>query len=160
MGGKGGMNGRVIEGGAADAYFNPALLIDSTPGISLGVVVLSEQIGVTLAGRPGTQYAVPEGIENATHANGSQWASAPIPTNWLQNGRPATALNPALPARPRQGDGSGSGVFAYQMLGLVTKLFRDRLTLGAYALIPYSKFTGANAFYSDEREQYFTNSLH
>ena len=160
VGGQGGFNGRIIEGGASSSYYNPALLVDATPGVSIGVLVLGEQIGITLAGRPGPQYAVPEGIENATHANGSQWASAPIPTNWLQNGRPATALNPALPARPRQGDGSGSGVFAYQMLGLVTKLFHDRLALGAYALIPYSKFTGADAFYSDEREQYFTNSLH
>jgi long-chain fatty acid transport protein len=46
------------------------------------------------------------------------------------------------------------------MLGLVTKLFHNRLTLGLYTLIPYSKYTGADAFYSDEREQYFTNSLH
>ena len=142
LGGQGGFNGRTVEGGASSSYYNPALLVDATPGLSLGVLVLGEQIGITLAGRPGTQYAVPEGIENATHANGSQWASAPIPTNWLQNGRAATTLNPALPARPRQGDGSGSGVFAYQMLGLVTKLFHDRLALGAYALIPYSKFTG------------------
>ncbi len=160
LGGQGGFNGRTVEGGASSAYYNPALLVDATPGLSLGVLVLGEQIGITLAGRPGAQYAVPEGIENATHANGSQWASAPLPTTWLQNGRPATTLNPALPARPRQGDGSGSGVFAYQMLGLVAKLFHDRLALGAYALIPYSKFTGADAFYSDEREQYFTNSLH
>jgi long-chain fatty acid transport protein len=160
VGGQGGFNGRTVEGGASSSYYNPALLVDATPGLSLGVLVLGEQIQITLAGRPGTQYAVPEGIENATHANGSQWASTPIPTNWLQNGRPATALTPALPARPRQGDGSGSGVFAYQMLGLVTKLFHDRLALGAYALLPYSKFTGADAFYSDEREQYFTNSLH
>ena len=160
IGGQGGFNGRAVEGGASSSYYNPALLVDATPGVSTGVFVLGEQIRVDLAGRPGTQYAVPDGIENATHANGSQWTNAPIPTNWLQNGRPATALNPALAARPRQGDGSGSGVFAYQMLGLVTKLFHDRLTLGAYALIPYSKFTGADAFYSDEREQYFSNSLH
>jgi long-chain fatty acid transport protein len=160
VGGQGGFNGRTVEGGASSSYYNPALLVDATPGVSLGVFVLDEDIGINLAGRPGTQYAVPEGIENATHANGSPWSSAPIPTNWLQYGRPATALNSALPARPRQGDGSGTGVFAYQMLGLVTKLFHDRLALGAYALIPYSKFTGADAFYSDEREQYFTNSLH
>ncbi len=160
MGGQGGMNGRVIEGGAADAYFNPALLADATPGISLGVVVLSQQIGITLAGRPGTQYAVPQGIENATHANGSQWSSAPLPTNWLQYGRAASATNAALAARPRQGDGTGDGLFAYQMIGFITKLFHDRLALGIYTLLPYSKFTGADAFYSDEREQYFTNSLH
>src|SRR5579862_2034120 len=123
MGGQGGLNGRVIEGGAADAYFNPALLIDATPGISLGVVVLSQQIGITLAGRPGTQYAVPQGIENATHANGSQWSSAPLPTNWLQYGRAASATNAALAARPRQGAGTGDQVFAYQMIGFITKLF-------------------------------------
>jgi long-chain fatty acid transport protein len=160
VGGQGGFNGRTVPGGASSSYYNPALLVDAAAGVSAGVFGAGEQIDVTLAGRPGAQYAVPVGIENATHANGSQWASAPIPTTWLQNGRPATALSPALPARPRQGDGSGSGVFAYQMLGLVTKLFHDRLALGAYALIPYSKFTGADAFYSDEREQYFTNSLH
>jgi long-chain fatty acid transport protein len=160
VGGQGGFNGRTVEGGASSSYYNPALLVDATPGVSLGVFVLDEDIAINLAGRPGPQYAVPEGIQNATHANGSPLSSAPIPTNWLQYGRPATALTPALPARPRQGDGSGTGVFAYQMLGIVTKLFHDRLTLGAYALIPYSKFTGADAFYSDEREQYFTNSLH
>jgi len=160
VGGMGGFNGRTVEGGASSAYYNPALLVDAAPGLSLGVFVLSQQIGITLAGRPGPQYAVPEGIENATHANGSSWSNAPLPTNWLQNGRAATATTAALAARPRQGDGSGSATVAYQMIGLVTKLFHDRLTLGGYALIPYSKFTGADAFYSDEREQYFSNSLH
>jgi hypothetical protein len=46
------------------------------------------------------------------------------------------------------------------MVGFVTRLFRERLALGIYTLVPYSKYTGADAFYSDEREQYFTNSLH
>jgi long-chain fatty acid transport protein len=160
VGGQGGFNGRTVEGGASSAYFNPALLTDADAGLSVGVFVLSEQIGISLAGRPGTQYAVPVGIDNATYAGGKPWPSYPIPTAWLQNGRPATATTPALAARPRQSDGSGQDVFAYQMLGLVTKLFHDRLTLAGYAVIPYSKFTGADAFYSDEREQYFTNSLH
>jgi len=160
VGGQGGFNGRTVEGGASSAYYNPALLVEATPGVSLGVFVLTQQIGITLAGRPGPQYAVPEGIENASHASGSAWGSYPIPTNWLQYGRQASATNVALAARPRQGDGSGHATFAYQMLGFVAKLFHDQLTLGAYALVPYSKFTGADAFYSDEREQYFTNSLH
>jgi long-chain fatty acid transport protein len=160
LGGEAGLSGRAVPGGAASAYFNPALLVDAEPGLSLGVFVLSEQIGISLDGRPGTQFAVPDGIENATHANGSRWSNYPLPTNLLQNGRPASAQNAALPARPRQSDGSGQGVFEYQMVGLVTKLFHDRLALGFYGLIPYSRFTGADAFYSDEREQYFTNSLH
>jgi long-chain fatty acid transport protein len=160
VGDEGGFNGRTVGAGASSAFYNPALLVDAPPGLTLGLLVLSEQIGTSVDGRPGTQFAVPDGIENAQHADGSRWSNYPIATNLLQNGRPGDAQNSALAARPRQGDGSGQGVFAYQMLGLVTKLFRDRLTLGLYTLIPYSKYTGADAFYSDEREQYFTNSLH
>ncbi len=160
VGGQGGFNGRVVPGGAASTYYNPALLVDVPAGVQLGFFVMSQQIGVSLAPRLGPQYDVPVGVENATHANGTQWANYPIPTQWLQNGRPASASNTALPARPRQGAGSGQEAFAYQMLGIVTKLFHDRLALGAYALVPYSRFTGADAFYSDEREQYFSNSLH
>src|SRR6202453_2021294 len=160
VGGQGGFNGRTVEGGASSTYYNPALLTDADSGLSVGVFVLSEQIGISYGARPGTQYAVPLGVVNATYANGTPWPSYPIPTAWLQNGRPATATSPALVARPRGSDGSGHDVFAYQMIGLVTKLFHDRLALGAYAVMPYSKFTGADAFYSDEREQYFTNSLH
>jgi long-chain fatty acid transport protein len=42
----------------------------------------------------------------------------------------------------------------------VVKAFDGRLGAGFYGLIPYGGFTGAAAFYSDEREQYFSNSLH
>ena len=155
-----GFNGRVVPGGASSTYSNPAMLVEAPAGLTLGVFVLSQQIGISPDARPGTQADVPAGIENATHADGSRWDNYPIPTSLLQNGRPASPQNTALPARPRQGDGSGQQFLAYQMIGLVTKLFHDQLALGAYALIPYSKFTGADAFYSDEREQYFTNSLH
>ena len=96
VGGEGGFNGRTVEGGASSAYYNPALLVDATPGVSLGVFVLSQQINISLAGRPGAQYAVPEGIENATHAGGAAWGSYPIPTNWLQYGRPASATSPGI----------------------------------------------------------------
>jgi long-chain fatty acid transport protein len=34
------------------------------------------------------------------------------------------------------------------------------LALGFYTMIPYGQYTGAKAFFVDEREQYFTNSLH
>jgi hypothetical protein len=160
VGGQSGLSGRVVPGGASSTYYNPALLVDATPGVTAGVFVLSQQIGTSPAARPGPQYDVPTGIENATHADGSRWTNYPIPTSLLQHGRPADAQNTALAARPRQADGSGQQLFAYQMLGLVTKIFQNRLALGAYALLPYSHFTGADAFYDDEREQYFTNSLH
>jgi long-chain fatty acid transport protein len=160
VGGEGGFNGRVIPGGASSTYDNPALLVDVPSGLTLGVFFMSQQIGISLDPRLGPQYDVPTGIENATHADGTRWSNYPVATSLLQNGRPMTAQNTALPARPRQGDGDGDQTFAYQMIGLVTKLFSDQLTIGAYALIPYSQFTGADAFFSDEREQYFSNSLH
>jgi long-chain fatty acid transport protein len=160
VGGEGGLNGRTVPGGASSTYYNPALLTEAESGLTLGVLILGEQIGVSLDARPGAQYSVPSGIENATHADGSRWSNYPIATSLLENGRMASALNTSLDARPRQGAGSGRDLFAYQMVGFVTRLFHDRLTLGVYALVPYSKYTGADAFYSDEREQYFTNSLH
>jgi long-chain fatty acid transport protein len=160
VGGQGGFNGRVIPGGASSTYDNPALLVDAPSGLTLGFFVMSQQIGISVDPRPGPQFDVPAGIENATHADGSRWSNYPIATSLLQNGRPSSAQNTALPARPRQGDGDGNQTFTYQMIGLVTKLFNDQLSIGAYALIPYTQFTGADAFYSDEREQYFSNSLH
>ncbi len=158
--GLGGLQAGTVEGGASAAYFNPALLVDLPFGLSLGFLTLSEQIGVTLDGRPGVQYAVPDGIANATHASGAALGNVPIPTNLLQNGRTADRLNPALAPRPRQGDGSGHQTIAYETIGFVAKLLDDRIALGFYGMIPDGDFTNLNAFYPDEREQYFSNSLH
>jgi long-chain fatty acid transport protein len=158
--GLGGLQAGTIEGGASAAYFNPSLLVDLPFGLTLGFLAVSTQIGVSLDARPGTQFDVPDGVANATHASGAPIGNVPIPTNLLQNGRPATALNPALAARPRQGAGTGHQTTAYESVGFVAKLLDNRLALGFYGLIPDGNFTNLNAFYSDEREQYFSNSLH
>jgi hypothetical protein len=158
--GPGGLQAGTIGGGASAAYFNPALLVQAPFGFTAGFMLVGEQIGVSLDGRPGTQYAVPDGVANATHADGSPLGGVPLPTNLLQNGRTASGVNPALAARPRQGAGTGHQVFAYEMLGFVAKLLDDRLALGFYGIVPDGNFTNLNAFYPDEREQYFSNSLH
>ena len=77
--GMGGLQAGTVGDGASGAYFNPALLVGLRPGDSIGVLAVSSQIGISLDGRPGTQYAVPEGIANATHANGSAVGNVPIP---------------------------------------------------------------------------------
>jgi long-chain fatty acid transport protein len=158
--GLGGLQAGTIQGGASASYFNPALLTDLPFGLTLGVMTVSSQIGISLDGRPGTQYAVPDGVANATHANGSPIGNVPIPTNLLQNGRAADALNPALAAHPRQGAGTGHETTLYETIGFVAKLLDNRLALGFYGIIPDGNFTNLNAFYADEREQYFSNSLH
>jgi long-chain fatty acid transport protein len=158
--GVGGLQAETIEGGASAAYFNPSLLADLPFGLTLGVMTASSQIGMSLDGRPGTSYAVPDGVANATHASGAPIGNVPIPTGQLQNGRAADALNAALAPRPRQGAGTGHLTIVYETVGFVAKLLDNRLGLGFYGIIPDGDFTNLNAFYADEREQYFSNSLH
>ena len=158
--GRGGLQGRAVPGGSSAAYFNPALLNDAPAGFTVGFLVVSEQIGVSLDGRPGPSFSVPEGVQHASHADGSSWSSYPLPTRVLERGRAADPLRPALAPRPRQGAGSGHDTITYEMVGLVAKLFQKRLSLGFYALVPNGDFTTLRAPYVDEREQYFTNSLH
>jgi hypothetical protein len=158
--GGGGLNARTVESGSAAAYFNPAMLTEAESGFDLGIYVVSDQIGIRVFARPDAANDVPVGSENAEYPGGGRFPTYGLPTEYLDNGKPASPPDTPLRARPRQGAGSGHNVRAYQIIGMVQKLFDGRLAVGLYAMIPYSKFTGASAFYSDEREQYFTNSLH
>ncbi len=160
MGGEGGLQGRAYPGGSSSAYFNPALLTDSPAGFTLGFLVLSEQIGVSLDRRLGPSFDVPNGVQQATHANGDEFSNYPLPTGVLQKGRTATTFVPALGARPRQAAGTGHDTYTYESVGLIAKLFRQRVALGFYALVPNGNFSKLDAPYADEREQYFSNSLH
>jgi len=156
----GGLQARVVPSSPAAAYFNPALLIDAPAGVQVGFLLVSQQIGISLDGRPGTEFAVPERISNAGRSDFSRFDNYPIPTNDLQFGRPAEGLGAGFDARPRQAAGTGDETFTYESFGLAVGLFDDRVKLGLYGLIPNGEFTKLRAFYNDEREQYFTNSLH
>jgi hypothetical protein len=95
------------------------------------------------------------GPESFRHeSTGEPIADPTVPTAWLQDG------TDDLRARPRQGAGSGHNTRAYQTVGLLTRVLHGRLSLGLYAMIPLGEFTTAKAFYNDEREQFFSNSLH
>jgi hypothetical protein len=159
-GGTAGLQARAVPGGSGATYFNPALLVDSKAELTLGFFVLAEQIAMTLDGRPGTQFAVPTGLENAGHADTSRWDNYPVATEILQNGRKKDATHDYLAPRPRQGAGTGHDFQTYELIGFVAKLFHDRAAFGFHGLIPNGDFTTLHAFYNDEREQYFSNSLH
>ena len=158
--GVGGFNARILDGGAASAYFNPGLLAEAEPGFDVGVFVLSSNIGIHLRGRTSESTDVPVESVNMEKPGGGRYARYGLPTVWLESGKPAEPPDAPLRARPRQAAGSGHKLHTYQVVGFVQRLFRGRLGVGLYAMVPYSKFTGASAFYSDEREQYFSNSLH
>lgn len=155
-----GQQARVVAGGSGATYFNPALLMDSPSSVKVGFFILSQHIGLKLDGRPGTQFAIPEGVENFGHMGGGRFDNYPIATNLLQFGRDKDARQEAFTARPRQAAGSGHATLSYETVGFVLKLFDERMALGFHALIPNGEFTKMRAFFNDEREQYFSNSLH
>ncbi len=158
VGGQAGLNGRVAGPSAASTYFNPALLPKAAPGFQAGVFVLYDSIHLTLDGRSGVD--VPDQYRGATNADGSVFRAPSLPTRWLRQGCASPECTPALAPRPRQGSGSSDKVHVYQELGLVTPIVAGRLVLGLYALVPLGKLTTASSFFVDEREQFFTNSLH
>jgi hypothetical protein len=157
--GPGGLAARVLPAGAASAYFNPAFLPEAEEGVELGLFVLSDQIGIHLQGR-NPSADVPETTVDMERPGGGRYPRRGLPTRWLREGKPAEPPDTPLHPRPRQGTGSGHHFRGYQIIGLVHQFVPDRLAAGFYALIPYSGFSSASAFYNDEREQYFTNSLH
>jgi long-chain fatty acid transport protein len=162
VGDRGGLQGRTVGGGPSSAYYNPALLVEADAGLSFGVFTLATDININYAARLGSQYDVPNlGPATPTYPGGAALPSSPLPTSVLQAGAPASGGSAAVAPRPRGAAGTGHQTFTYQMIGLVAKLLDGRLALGLYALIPINgPFTTAEAFYPDEREQYFSNSLH
>ena len=160
--GTGGLQARVVPSGSAAAYFNPALLADSPASLQVGFMLLSQQIAIALDGRPSSRYDVPRGVVNATRGQAAGFVAfnKPFPTQDLEKGRESDGLMPAFKARPRQKAGTGHDTITYLGFGLVVKFLDDVLALGIHALLPIGDFTRIVAFYNDEREQYFSNSLH
>ncbi len=160
FGGMGALQARHAGPSAASTYFNPALLPDAPPGLTAGVLVLNTDIGVRVDARsPGA--SVPAGLVDAIHSDRTRLDSYPVATNLLQNGAPPSASMPdGFVARPRQHAGSGHVTQTYEAVGLVVHLIDKRLAVGVYGLLPNVNFTSFDTHYADEREQYFSNSLH
>lgn len=161
FGGLGGLQARHTGASAASSYFNPALLTRARTGLTVGLLVLNSNIAVHVDAR-NPENSVPDGIANAFHADGTSISSKPIATDLLQGGREAAADGSVseLRARPRQNGGTGKQTLTYGAIGLVVKLFKERLAVGVYGLVPLKNLITMHSFYVDEREQYMTNSLH
>lgn len=155
--GEGGLAARASGADAASTYFNPARLSRASNAVQLGWFVLNDGIDLTLYARS-IQYDVPTSALNEFEGE-----FPALPTAWIedgcdpaQGGRCASRLSP----RPRQAAGSSGNVHVYQVFGLVQRVVERWLTLGVYGMVPYDAFMQGRSFYSDEREQYFSNSLH
>jgi hypothetical protein len=155
--GSGGFSARATGADAASAYFNPARLSRAHPGIQLGWFVLNDAIDLTLFARePSVDVPV-------LALDEFEGRFPPVPTAWLQDGcDPANGgrcVSKLLPRR-RQADGSSGNTRGYQVFGLVTEIVKQYFTLGIYGMVPLDSFLQGHSFFVDEREQYFSNSLH
>jgi hypothetical protein len=158
--GSGGLNARTVGPSSASTYFNPAMLPHAREGIELGWFVLNDSISVTLDGRS-HGVDLPESILRDIGGR----PVPPLPTTWLENGCtpvPGATLgcDTPLQPQPRQSAGSSGNTNAYQVIGLVNHVWPKYLSYGLYTLVPLGAYVRANSFFNDEREQYFSNSLH
>jgi hypothetical protein len=165
FGGNGGAQGVVSGPSAASTYFNPALLADAEDEALFAFALASEQIGMTLDGRPGGNVPLAVGGRDIVGPDFKPIPNGSVPTQWLQNGCEAGTVAgscppPGFAARPRQGQGSSGVTRTYLTIGLAKSNVRDRFSVGLYAAFPLGNFTTAQAFYPDEREALFSNSLH
>lgn len=159
--GEGGFNARFTESGPAAAYFNPAFLTRSKTGISIGTFVLADRIRVTLHSREGLGVDVPSYPDSLQYEYDGQTApfdNLTMPTRDLFMGC-ANEQNPCRP-RPRQHAGSSNETRTYAVIGLVNQILGPKLVAGVYAMLPLRQYTTARSFFVDEREQFFSNSLH
>lgn len=163
-GSHGGFSGVVSSPSVASAYFNPALLVDAPNELIVGMTVVTEQIGVTLDGRPaGADVPLAVGSRDVVGPDGTPIPNDSVPTDWLKRGcKPSGSQCPTGPfaARPRQRQGSSDVTHSYVVLGLVKNLVKDRAAVGLYMMLPVGRLTTAQSFYADQREQLFSNSLH
>lgn len=167
----GGLNARSSAAGAgsAAAYFNPALLVHGERGLELGTSFIIEDVNIRLYDR-GPGLDVPTGIRGSNHSGTFTVDGEPVvspsinpdslPTEWLEDGCVEPECSPDFEARPRGGDDRSGKVRAYQTIGLLLPLFDNHLVFGFHAMIPLGSFTTAHSFYVDEREQFFSNSIH
>jgi hypothetical protein len=171
VGGNGGLQPIASGPSAASTYFNPALLADAEDEVFLGFVLISEQVGITLDGRRGGDVPLSVAGRDVQIPDPSSMTgytplpNSVVPTQWLRQGcpggtAPGDCPAPGFAARPRQSQGSSGKARTYLAFGLVKHLIKDRLALGIYTMTPLSNLTTAQAFFVDEREALFSNSLH
>lgn len=158
--GPGGFNARVTGADAHSTYFNPSLLPHAEQGFGLGFLVVSDQISLTLDGRPSGNVPLRVGERGIVDGAGVPIPDDTVPTDWLENGCDTGTCAPPFRPRPRQADGSSGNTNGYVIIGLVSELIEERLVIGLHSIIPAGSFTTANAYHVDERAQFFSNSLH
>jgi long-chain fatty acid transport protein len=129
---------RVLSHGSAATYFNPSLLPEATPKLETGLFGLALQGTLRLKPRP----------YGADVPNTVYFTDSP--------GRPLATADLPYPRSDTDGDNN----ILYAAIGLVRPLAGKSLVFGFHAFLPVRSFLDQKGFFTDEREQYFSNQLH
>jgi len=136
---------RIIATGAEAAYFNPAYLVLQEDSFKLGFGMMLQNKDIEHFKRP-DGYDVSTQISNTSASvisTGGKYV--PLATSELMDKRGSADYD------------SFDGIIT---IGAVKSIIKNWLAVGAYALIPTTGIQTQEPFFNDEREQYFSNSLH
>lgn len=139
---------RVLPTSAGATWANPALLLDTAPRVDAGIVLVRQAFRVDLQARP-EGADVPESIYDARALN-------PDGTTRRLGIRPL----PTASLRSPRGSAGPSSTATYVTFGTSVQPIPGRLAFGLHVVLPTRSFQSQRSWYVDEREQYFSNSLH
>lgn len=136
---------RIISTGAEASYFNPAYLVMQEDSFKIGFGMMIQNKEISHFSKPGINDVGLE-IDDANTAEITKDGKyIPLPTSQLIR---------------KRGSASYDSFDSIITIGAVKSIVKNWLAAGAYALIPTSGIQTQEPFYNDEREQYFSNSLH
>ncbi len=125
-------------------YGNPALLVDVAEGFGFGFYFIQPSLKVRLMDRP-VNADVPITFYDSDVGLAGSNLDRPLPTAELRV--------------PRQ-DNNVNSASTYLGIGIAHSLGIEDFRLGLALLVPSSGLASIGSQYPDEREQYFSNSVH
>jgi long-chain fatty acid transport protein len=139
---------RTMVSDTSLVYFNPALITRLKPGIGLSFFGLGQFLSIGYDPRP-TGVDIPSSIYGARIL--------------MDDGTTERLLYRPLATediRKTRGAADPDALSGYVSIGTVQHFIPGKLALGIHATIPVSEFQAQGSFFPDQREQFFSNSLH
>lgn len=140
-------NGKIFASGSYSTYFNPSLLIKSKTETDVALFSIYQNFNIDLKKR-NSNNDITDDIYDSRVLN-EDGSTSPVMFKPL----PTYKLN-------KRGNYNPEDFNYYFSFGFVKELLKDKFTIGFIALMPLKSFQSQATFFPDEREQYFSNSLH
>lgn len=139
------LTARIISTGAEAAYFNPAYIVSQEDSFKLG-------FGMMIQSKTIEHFSRPKGYDISSEI---KYAAADELTG---DGKYVPkATKDLLNKRGSADYDTFAGIIT---VGAVKSIVKNWVGAGIYALIPAEGIQTQEPFYNDEREQFFSNSLH